>query len=216
VRRAVALAIAVALVTSACTSSQPTPPQSSTIVRTHTIVVSPPAPTPTVTFTPKPAATVDPLPPNGQPRRGERERRCPYIASTPEQDSKTNVADIDGSHVYRTTVLTRLHPVGCRFYFYAPPYEAIVDIVPRRFATATDAYNAMVRTADAGRAAMGHKNIVPGVDAVLYRTKFFGPDRGRYWACAFAAGRTMVIVHTQRDDTALNALLIARVVARQV
>jgi hypothetical protein len=62
---------------------------------------------------------------------------------------------------------------------------------------------------------MGRKDIVPGVDAVLYRTKFFGPDGKRDWACVFAAGRTMVIVHTQRDDTALNALLLARAVARK-
>jgi hypothetical protein len=186
-------------------------------VSTRTIVTTAPAPTPTrtETFTPAPAASVAPLPPGARPRAGERERRCPYVASTPEQNSNTNVEDIDGSHVYRTTVLTRLHPVGCRFYFYAPPYEAIVDIVPRRFGSSTEAYNAMVRTSEAGQQPMGRKDIVPGVDAVLYRTKFFGPDGKRDWACVFAAGRTMVIVHTQRDDTALNALLLARAVARK-
>ena len=64
---------------------------------------------------------------------------------------------------------------------------------------------------------MGRKNIVPGVDGVLYRTKFFGPDGGRDWACVFAAGRTMVIVHTQRNDpAALTALLVARAVARTI
>jgi hypothetical protein len=208
---------ALTILCAACTSSGTSPPpQTSTILRTRTIVTTAtaPAPRPTATFSPAPDATVDPLPPGVRPVRGERERRCPYIASTPEQDSRTNVADIDGSHVYRTTVLTRLHPMGCRFYFYAPPYEAIVDIVPRRFGNATAAYNAMVLTSEAGRQAMGRQDIVPGVDAVLYRTKFFGPDGARDWACVFAAGRTMVIVHTQRDDTALNALLIARAVAR--
>jgi hypothetical protein len=143
------------------------------------------------------------------------ERRCPYIASSPDQNPNTNVADIDGSHVYRTTVLTRFIPVGCRFYFYASPYEAITDIEPRRFTTAQAAYNAMVLTGRAGAQPIGKRDIVPGVDGVLYRTKFFGADGARDWACVFAAGRTMVIVHTQRSDTSLNALLIARAIARR-
>jgi hypothetical protein len=155
------------------------------------------------------------LPPGAQPAPGEAERRCPYIASTPDQDPRINVADINGSHVLRTTVLTRTKPVGCRFYFYAPPYQATVDIVPRTLATAAAAHDAMVRTAEAGADAQGKPNIVPGVDAVLYRTRFFGPDLGRDWACVFAAGRVMVIVHTDRDDTSLNALLLARVIARR-
>jgi hypothetical protein len=168
---------------------------------------------PAQTFTPAPARTVAPLPPGRDAPRGERERRCPHIASTPQQDARLNVADIVGSHVYRTTVLTSLRPVGCRFYFYAPPYEAIADIVPQTFATATDANNAMVLTARAGAAAQGHPDLVPGIDAVVFRTRFFGPDGARDWACTFAAGTTLVVVHTQRADTSYSALLLARAVA---
>lgn len=73
----------------------------------------------------------------------------------------------------------------------------------------------MVLTAQAGQQARGKPNFVPGVDGVLYRTRFFGPDGSSDWACVFAAGRTMVIVHTQRTDTSLNALLIARAIARK-
>lgn len=167
-------------------------------------------------FTPAPARTVTPLPPGAHPRAGEVEKRCPYIASTPDENARTNVADIDGSHVYRTTVLTRREPVGCRFYFYAPPYEAIADILPRRLASAARAHDAMVLTAEAGTDAEGHRDLIPGVDAVLYRTRFFGPDGARDWACAFAKGRLLVIVHTQRSDTSLNALLLARVIARRI
>jgi hypothetical protein len=54
------------------------------------------------------------------------------------------------------------------------------------------------------------------VDAVLFRTRFFGPDGVRDWACAFAAGRLMVVVHTQRADTSLNALLLAKAIARRI
>jgi hypothetical protein len=114
-------------------------------------------------------------------------------------------------------VLTSLKPVGCRFYFYAPPYEAIADIVPRTFDSALDAHNAMVLTATrTGTQATGKAAILKGVDAVLYRTKFFGPDGARDWACAFAKGRLMVIVHTQRSDTSLNALLLAKAVAARI
>ncbi|MEO6885798.1 MAG: hypothetical protein ABI232_05865 [Jatrophihabitantaceae bacterium] len=124
-----------------------------------------------------------------------------------------NVADIEGDHVYRTTVLTGLKPVGCRFYFYAGAYEAIADIVPTTFTTSVQATNAMILTSRAGTEAIGKKAIVPGVDAVLYRTRFFGEDGARDWACVFAKGKVMVVVHTQRTDTSLNALLLAKAVA---
>jgi hypothetical protein len=213
---AIALAVLSTLLT-ACTSNTNSAP-TSTIVTTltstqvHTITAPPSTIGPVATFVPKPARTVSPLPPGASPAKGQVEKRCPYIVSSPDQ-GKPDVADIDGSHVYRTTRLTKTKPVGCRFYFYASPYQAIADIVPRKFASATAAYNAMVLTGKAGKQAQGKKNLVPGVDAVLYRTKFFGPDGADDWACVFAAGATMVIVHTDRNDTSLNALLLARAVA---
>ena len=208
------VAVGAAAVVSGCThASGPDAPSPSVITQTHTITRSPTVTPPPTTFTPAPPRTVAPLPPGAGPAAGEVEKRCPYIASSPDQNAKTNVADIDGSHVYRTTVLTRFRPVGCRFYFYAPPYEAITDIEPHRFATTVEAHNAMVLTGRAGLQPLGKPDIVPGVDAVLYQTRFFGPDGRRDWACVFAAGRTMVVVHTQRADTSLNALLIARAIA---
>jgi hypothetical protein len=213
---AAAIALAAAMFCG-CTETPTSAPSTPVpITRTRTITLARRAPSPTSNFTPAPAATVAPLPAGAHPAPGEVEKPCPYIASTPEDNPNRNLADIEGNHVYRTTILTRLNPVGCRFYFWAPPFEAITDIVPRRFKSATAAYNAMVLTGKAGRDAMGRKNFVPGVDGVLYRTEFFGPDRGRDWACVFAAGRTMVIVHTQRNDpAALVALLVARAVARK-
>lgn len=205
------LLLAVSGVLSACTSSSkgsgPTTDRTvtSTVTTTRTPSVTP--------YTPAPATTVAPLPPGAAPAKGEVEKPCPYIASTPEQNPDVNIADIEGDHVYRTTVLTNHKPVGCRFYFYAGPYEAVADIVPRTFATAKDAHNAMVLTAQAGKDAMGEPNLVKGVDGVLYRTKFFGDDGDRDWACVFAKGKVMVIVHTQRKDTSRNALYIAQAIA---
>jgi hypothetical protein len=204
------LAAAAGLLLAGCTSSGPS--SSSDVTHTATQVI-----TQAPTFVPRPARTVEPQPPGSRLPVGEVERRCPYIASTPEENPKVNVADIEGDHVYRTTVLTKLKPVGCRFYFYAPPFEAIADIVPRTFPTALDAHNAMVLTATkTGTQATGKPAIVKGVDAVLYRTKFFGPDGRRDWACVFAKGRVMVVVHTQRSDTSLNALLLAKAIAKRI
>lgn len=213
--RVVARVCAAAFALTACTPSTPSAPSAPPDI-THTRTVTstrtpPPAPRPT--FTPAPARTVAPLVAGAPPSRGEVEKACPYIKSTQDEDPKHSIAILEGDRVYRTTVLTRLKPVGCRFYFWAPPYEAIADIRPRRFARATDAHNAMVLTAEAGSDAQGKPNFVPGIDGVLYRTKFFGPDGSRDWAFVFAAGRTMVIVHTQRNDTSLNALLIGRAIA---
>lgn len=201
---------AVVLLLAGCTS-EAAPPVERTVTSTTTHTR-----TATETFAPAPATSVAPLPPGAAPGAGEAERACPYIASTPAQNADVNVADIEGDHVYRTTVLTTLDPVGCRFYFYAGPFQAIADIVPRRFPDAVSAHNAMVLTAEAGSDAQGKKDMLPGIDGVLFRTRFFGPDGDRDWACAFAKGNLMVVVHTQRKDTSYSALLLAQAVAAKI
>jgi hypothetical protein len=126
------------------------------------------------------------------------------------------MADLEGDRVYRTTVLTTMNPVGCRFYFWAGPFEAIAEIATRRFATATAAHDAMILTARVDPNAIGYPNLLPGIDAVSFRTKFFGPDGSSDWACVFAKGKLMVTVRTQRKDTSLNARLIARAIAPKI
>jgi hypothetical protein len=199
------------LVLAGCTSSGTPSPSTSTNTRTVTDTATPSG----STFTPAPARAVRPLPPGVKPHRGERERRCPYIRTGLNQDSGggVNVADIEGDRIYRTTVITTDHPVGCRFYFYAPPYEAVADIRPTTFATSTDAFNAMVRTAEAGRNQITERNFVPGVTGICYQTRFFGPDGRRDWAFVFAKGKVMVVVHTQRSDTSRNALYLGKAIA---
>jgi hypothetical protein len=164
-------------------------------------------------YKPLPARAVSPLSPGATPPSGQKEVACPYIASMPSDDPQTNVGDIDGSRVYRTTVLTTLKPVGCRFYFWSSPYYAVADIVPMTFASAEAAHNAMVLTAEAGKDAIGKPKIQPGVDAVLFRTPFYAEDGDQDWACAFTKGNVMVVIHTDRTDTSLNALELAKAVA---
>lgn len=206
-----ALAVAAAVLTGCTTSSSGSAP-SSIINTTVTTTITHTPPAPTETFTPKPATTVAPLPPGQAPAAGEVEKPCPYILSSQDQ-GPNSMADLEGDRVYRTTVLTGTNPVGCRFYFWAPPYEAIAEITAQRFGTALAAHNAMVLTAEAGRQAQSYPGLLPGVDAISYQTKFLGSDDGQDWACVFTKGTTMVIVRTQQTNTSLNARLIAAQIA---
>jgi hypothetical protein len=194
---------------SACSSKSAGPADAPTITETQTITRSPSATPSSSTYVVPPAATVPALgSAHAAMPAGEVEGTCPYIAN---QD----FADLEGDRVYRTSTITTLKPVGCRFYFWASPFEAIGDIMPTTLATATDAYNAMVATGAAGTGTIGVKDLVPGVDAVLYKTTYFGPDnaKGGDWACAFAKGNVMVIVHTQQTNVSYNARAIAAAIA---
>jgi hypothetical protein len=192
----------------ACTSSGKPDVNDSTHTTITTITKPRPRPStaPPSPFTPAPATTVVGLPPGQQPAKGETEGTCPYLST---QDA----ADTEGNRIYRTTVLTTLHPVGCRFYFWCCDYHATMDIVPQTFATPTAAYNAMVRTGEAGSNVEGIDSLIKGVSAVLYKTKFYGPDGATDWACTFAKGKVMVTVHTNQNDVSFNAKALAQLVA---
>jgi hypothetical protein len=208
--------LAAALLCAACTGAGEPAPQTSAVTITQTV----PAPTsahptsagPTTArptpsrYVPAPATTLRGVAPGSALPAGEADGTCPYIAT---QDA----AGIEGDRIYRTTVLHSLTPVGCRFYFWCCDYEAIADIVPMTFATAADAYSAMVATGNAGANVSGVKNLVPGVDAVLYQTEFYGPDGATDWAATFAKGRVMVTVHTQQKDISFNAKSFAATIA---
>jgi len=183
------------------------------ITTTVTSTSAPPPPA----FHPTADRAVAPLPSGAKAPKGQIDKRCPYIRTGLNQDnsyggSGVNVADIEGDRIYRTTVLTTYKPVGCRFYFFAPPYEAVADIQPRTFATAAEAHDALVLTARLGSEPISKPSFVRGVDGVLYRTAFFGQDGKRDWAFAFAKGRVLVVVHTQRKDTSLNAFDLGKAI----
>jgi hypothetical protein len=210
------VAVAAAALT-ACTGSGTDNPTITSTIDTTVTQTATQTRTATATFRPKPATSVVPLPPGQAPAKGEVEKRCPYIASSPDQNPDVNVADIEGDHVYRTTVLTGMKPVGCRFYFYAGPFEAIADIVTQTFSSAAAAHDALILTGNAGTQADGEKDgISRGIDSVVYRTRFFGPDGDTDWACAFAKGKVLVIVHTQQENSSRNALYLAQAIAPKI
>ncbi len=216
----VIVAAAVSLV--GCTASRSAPrdptPSTRTVTGTRTLTQPPSG----ASFTPAPAATVAPLPGGGKAPKGEKFAHCPYIRAGLNEDrsgSGANIADIEGDRVGRTTVLTGYRPVGCRFYFaYSygnTRHEAVADILPTTFPTAAAAHNALVRTAQAGRpgSQQSAPRFAPGADGVSYQTKFFGPDGNRDWAFAFAKGTVLVVVHTQQNDSEINARNIGTAIA---
>lgn len=210
VTRLTALLVSVLLAASlaACTSTKP---QVVDVTNTTT-VTNTRQPSSASAFKAPPATTVAPLPPGAAPAAGEVEKACPYILSSQSQ-GPDSMADLEGDRVYRTTVLSNLKPVGCRFYFWAGPFEAIAEIAPRTFASNRAALEAAIAIAKVDPGAESYPNLVPGVTAISYRTTFFGPDGNRDWACVFVKGSVLVNIRTQRFDTSLNGRLIAQAIA---
>lgn len=132
---------------------------------------------------------------------------CPFIA-TPD------AADREGNRIGRVVVLRqRGIAVGCEFYFDANwGYPRMtMRISSARYRTASAAYTAMVGTATRG--AIGVHDLVPGVDAVLYQTRFYTPDGDRDWACTFAKGTAVVSVVTDQTNTSADARSVATAIA---
>jgi hypothetical protein len=208
----VAAFVAVSLV-AACTSKNGGTVSTNDVTKTSTITGTRTATAPNVTVAA--AKTVAPLLPGVAPAKGEVEKACPYILSSQNQ-GPNSMADLEGDRVYRTTVLTNMKPVGCRFYFWSGPYEAIAEIATKKYASPRTARAAMIATAKVDSAAQGYPNLLPNIDAISYRTKFFGPDGNRDWACVFVKGSLMVVVRTQRKDTSFNARAIATAIAPKI
>jgi hypothetical protein len=201
------------LAVAGCTSSG-TPAPTSTITRHHTTTGTRPPPK---RYQPPAPKFVHPLPPGVHPPRGEKDHSCPYIKAGLDvtDDTGVNLANIEGDRVYRVTTLTNLHPVGCRFYFYAPPYPAEAAIEPHTFHTAAQARDAMILTARTGHNELVVRNFVHGLTGISFQTKFFAQDGNQDWAFVFSKGRRMVVVYTFQTNVSHNALYIAQAIAKK-
>jgi hypothetical protein len=102
-------------------------------------------------------------------------------------------------------------PVGCNFYFAFGDSHMTLRISTQTLADDIDAYNAMVTAG--GTAAIGIHDLIPGVDAVLYRTAFYERDGDQDWACAFAKGKVLITVNTDQTTPSLNARLVCQAIA---
>jgi len=125
---------------------------------------------------------------------------CPYI-------SAADFADLEGSRVGRVTVL-QSRPVGCRFYFQYDESAVVGEITIVRFRTATEAYNAMVGSANGHPEVQSDAGIGDG--SVAFRTVLQG---NLTWQCVFARGTSVVTVRTRQPYPALNAFSLARAIA---
>ena len=195
---------AVALLLAGCSRGTPPPVVTTTVVTT--VVSSPAKPTPAPTFHPAPASYVPVLPGDGSLPAGQVAADCPYL------DTLTAM-DIEGNRVGQTAI-SAAKPTACTFYYaYAPVRPTLAD----HPAEVRHRYGRLQRDGADGRSRAARSTVVvassPGVDAVLYRTKFYQPDGGRNWACSFAKGTTVVTVRTDRTDTSYNALQIAKTIA---
>jgi hypothetical protein len=198
-----------------CTSSHPVVTTTDRITNDQTVTGTRPPPKPS--YRPPAPSFRHPLPPGAKTRAGEKDGPCPYIRPGLDigSDTGVNLADVEGDRVYRQTVLTNLHPVGCRFYFYAPPYPPETEIQPHTFASAAEARDAMIRTAATGRNEIVEKNFVHGLTGICFQTKFFAEDGNRDWAFVFAKGNRMVVVYAFQTNTSRNALYIAKAIAKK-
>lgn len=210
----------VAVLLAACTASHPAPGGTTTTTRTETETVGSRPPS-TAAFTPAAPATVAPLGNRTSAPRGERFGRCPYIANgagaAGGQVPGNNVANLEGNRVGRSTVLTSLTPVGCRFYFaysYGDMnHYAVAEIRPQTLANAATARNAMILTARTGTELAVQRDFADGLTGISFRTRFFGPDGPRDWAFVFAKGNRIVTVYTEQKDVSYNAKAIAQQIA---
>jgi len=149
----------------------------------------------TIVTTPTPTLTT-------QSNVAEVDGACPYI-------SAQQFADAEGDRVGRVTLL-QTKPVGCRFYFSYDETQIVGEIHVETFSTPTEAYNAMVVSAN------GHPEVQSshiGDDAVAFKTELQGEQT---WQCVFAKGSWVVTVRTRQTYPALNAFNLARVIAANV
>lgn len=150
---------------------------------------------------------------------------CPYIA--------IDVASEDvGYRLDRITVLIRSgRVVGCRFYALQhttaqcdqacldherlPPADVPgIEIRATRYKTATDAHNAFVLAAEAGRDVQ-RATIESSNTGLCYRTTVWAHDNGTDWACAFSKGSTAIVIRTVVTAPAQDVVELAKVVSRR-
>ena len=98
--------------------------------------------------------------------------------------------------------------MGCRFYFQYDESAVVGEITIARFRTATEAYNAMVGSANGHPEVQSDAGIGDG--SVAFRTVLQG---NLTWQCVFARGTSVVTVRTRQPYPALNAFSLARAIA---
>ena len=116
---------------------------------------------------------------------------------------------------------------GCRIYAcqdnavcasenLPPADQPVVEVTSSRYRSAVLAHNALVLL----ERKIGHNpqqvSIKTGYTTLCFQTRFYPPDNGQDWACAFAHGDRLVVVKTVVTSPALTALDVTKLVARKL
>jgi hypothetical protein len=118
-------------------------------------------------------------------------------------------------------LVNRGRVTGCRFYALQGsvlhsserlpgPKQPVIAVTSTRFRGALAARAALVRLARGGSNAQ--RASAAGAAGICYQQRFYPPDRGRDWACAFADGATVVLVRTVVTSPALDVVRLGRAV----
>jgi hypothetical protein len=160
-------------------------------------------------------STVDHRPVRTGPTTAAAASRCPFV-------DEQAAADYAGMRLARITVLrSDGKVVGCRIYALQnsplhnseklpPANQPAVEITLTRYRSAAAAHDAIVLAARAGTNPQQVR--IGTTTGVCFQTRFYAKDDGQDWACAYAAGTTLVLVRTVVVSPALNAVEIARAI----
>jgi hypothetical protein len=139
--------------------------------------------------------------------------------------SAASVRNTLGMRLGRLTRLTGTGVRGCRFYAlqgsslhaseHLPgPKQPVLEILVRRYASATEAHNVVVLTARSGHNAQ--RVSLGKTKGVCFQTDFYRKDHGKDWACAASKKRVEVVIHSVDTTGTFSTATILRAVLRRV
>ncbi|MDQ1735979.1 MAG: hypothetical protein QOH56_2230 [Pseudonocardiales bacterium] len=134
----------------------------------------------------------------------ELDKPCPYA----DLDS---MRDQEGDRTDRSVQLAT-NPVGCRYYFQYDHSVIITEITIERFATATEAFNAVV-TAAKGHPEFVDDKSIGDFGSITIKLPLQGVST---WACIFSKGKLAITAHTRQTVVGQDARNVAKLIAPKV
>ncbi|MDQ1718864.1 MAG: hypothetical protein QOE89_2817 [Pseudonocardiales bacterium] len=134
----------------------------------------------------------------------EIDKPCPYA----DLDS---MRDQEGDRTDRSVQLAT-NPVGCRYYFQYDHSVIITEITIERFATATEAFNAVV-TAAKGHPEFVDDKSIGDFGSITIKLPLQGVNT---WACIFSKGKLAITAHTRQTVVGQDARNVAKLIAPKI
>jgi hypothetical protein len=134
----------------------------------------------------------------------EIDQPCPYATADEFRGA-------EGDRVGRVVVL-KGSPVGCRFYFQYDAAVIVGEIRIQKFATPTEAFNAVVTAATGHPEFVDDKTIGDG-GSISIRLPLQGQQT---WACVFSKGDYVVTAQSRQTVVGQDARNIARLIEPRI